>query len=658
MSNSFKDHSNRLSLLQKVQQLYRDNHTFAWFASENNSGDGRYEYLFFDHDQTTDLMTGHEEPQPSGHNSLNQKIEQFFHKAEDLNASGKFCVWLLHYELGHVFLEQYEYLLKNQLLAQCLMFNHAWRYDRQEGNLTDLHSNSMVVPNNDIDAPETMTAQISGFYLHLPYRHFKFNFKKVQQAIKDGAVYQVNYTASSSFSLLSDALDFFKVNLKKQKAAYGLFLNSKDRQVLSFSPELFFELKNSTLRTRPMKGTAKRGRYPEEDNKVAEWLSHDIKNRAENSMITDMMRNDLGKICSFGSVQVKDLFSVERFASLWQMTSTVTGELKTQNSNEHYLLNILQALFPGSSITGAPKKSAMKIIADIETSPRGIYTGSAGFSLPDKTVVFNIIIRTAERFKNQNTGIALSYNMGLGSGLVYDSVARDEYREWLSKKDFLESDNYKHLELIETMRFQENIWYIDDHLNRLEQSADYFQIKLNIERVKNQLQRATVELNPKKVYRLRLSYSARGECRVTSDEMPADDYTLDFKTADALPALKVKLASKRLNQENIFLFHKTNFRETYDQQRQATLQQGFEDILFFNSASQLTEGCISNLVLKIEERYLTPHIDCGLLSGIGRKQLLKKHRVQETVLYEQDLSNAGAVYLVNALRGVRKVVVT
>ncbi|MEK6571444.1 MAG: bifunctional anthranilate synthase component I family protein/class IV aminotransferase, partial [Bacteroidota bacterium] len=252
-------------------------------------------------------------------------------------------------------------------------------------------------------------------------------------------------------------------------------MKSKDREILCLSPELFFRYKDGTIVTKPMKGTAQRGKTLEEDLQQASWLRHDEKNRAENLMIVDLLRNDLGRICEIGTVNVEELFSVEKYQTLFQMTSTISGRVK----NGTTYLEILRSLFPSGSVTGAPKIRSMRIIHELEESPRGVYTGAIGYFSPANEAVFNVAIRTI--VIRGNTG-----EMGVGSGIVFDSVPEDEYSECELKGQFL-TVPYGEFELLETMLWDNGYPFLARHLKRLNESAQYFDYVCDVENLREQL---------------------------------------------------------------------------------------------------------------------------------------------------------------------------
>jgi para-aminobenzoate synthetase/4-amino-4-deoxychorismate lyase len=387
-----------------------------------------------------------------------------------------------------------------------------------------------------------------------------------------------------------------------------------------------------------MKGTASRGRTTSEDRDRSEWLRTDPKNRSENVMIVDLLRNDLGRVARFGTVRVEELFAVERYPTLWQMTSTVSGELRDGVDCEA----IFRALFPCGSITGAPKVRAMQLIAELEDHPRGVYTGAIGYFSPERTVV-NVAIRTLE-LDGSNS------RMGAGSGIVIDSNPAEEYRECLLKAKFL-TQAVDHtpadFSLIETMLWNGAYPLLDLHLDRLCDSANYFDFACDRDQIRRALERyarAFTDHAPRKV---RLLLDRNGSPTISGELLPATDNTRIGR---------VRFASERTDPADPFLFHKTTYRPLYATAFQRAAREGFDDVLFFNNRGELTEGAISSVFIEKDGRLVTPPIDCGLLPGVHRRHLLETRTdIEERIFNEDDLRRADAVYLSNAVRGLRRV---
>jgi para-aminobenzoate synthetase/4-amino-4-deoxychorismate lyase len=466
----------------------------------------------------------------------------------------------------------------------------------------------------------------------------------IHEWIRAGDVYQLNFTAPWRVRFEGSAAELYARLRARQPVRYGAFIHAQPgHRVLSFSPELFFDIESSDraarrITTRPMKGTVRRGRTTREDRERAEWLKADAKNRSENVMIVDLVRNDLGRVAKLGSVRAEKLFEVERYPTLWQMTSTVTADLRADVSIEA----VFRALFPCGSVTGAPKVRAMQLIGELEGGPRGVYTGAIGFFSQHKTV-FNVAIRTLELDGDEG-------RMGVGSGVVIDSVAADEYRECLLKAEFLTNacgGDSEEFSLIETMRWENGFPLLEMHLDRLMDSAEYFGFNADRDVVRVALEEYARQFGAGPAQRVRLLVDGEGGLRITHQAI-ADD------TADRVG--RVRIAIEHTDPGDPMLFHKTTRRELYARAFEKAQCEGFDDALFFNVRGELTEGAISNVFVVKDGRLLTPPVECGLLAGVDRRHVLEtRPGAEERVLREEDLRRADAVYLANAVRGLRRV---
>lgn len=449
--------------------------------------------------------------------------------------------------------------------------------------------------------------------------------QNIKGHIAEGRTYQVNFTMRLSADFHDDPLRLF-AHLAHAQNKYAAFLDIGDWAICSASHELFFDLDGEDITGRPMKGTAVRGRINEEDKNISNWLRASIKNRAENVMIVDMIRNDIGRIAKIGSVHVPELFTIEKYPTLFQMTSTVKAKIHAS------VTEIFSALFPCASITGAPKVSTMEIIADLETSSRKIYCGSIGFIAPNRKARFNVAIRTALVDKQESKA-----EYGVGGGIVWDSTPADEYDEALLKARVLTDPPQKEFCLFETLLWtpEDGYYLLDRHVARILDSAEYFsfaaedpgnkirQFLIGLSSGLDAPQRVKVFLNPKG--------EVTGEAR-------------GFQPSDKI--FKVCLAGGPVNSNDRFLFHKTTNREPYERVAVA----GFDDVLLFNEKGELTEFTIGNLVVQMAGNLFTPPVECGLLGGTFRAELIARGEVKERVLRVQDLAGCEAVFLVNSLR--------
>ena len=462
-------------------------------------------------------------------------------------------------------------------------------------------------------------------------------FRKVQEMIRAGDIYQLNLTFKARFRLSGSPLTFYRDLRQRQRVAYGGIVDTGEVTVLTASPELFIEQKGRIIETRPMKGTSKRGGTPEADAEARRVLATDVKQRAENLMIVDLMRNDIGRISEIGSVEVTDLFTVETYRTLHQMTSGVRAKLNEGVS----LLDLMRAIFPPGSVIGAPKIRAQELIAEYETEPRGVYCGAIGMISPEGKSLFNVAIRSPVIFRD-GTG-----EMGIGSGVVYDSEGAKEYEECLLKMKFL-TDPPKTFELIEPLLWErgKGFWLLERHFERLRASARYFSFKIDEAAALSALEReaaAASETNPR--LRVRLLLAEDGRITVTSAPQP-----------DPGPGavMRFVISPTRLDSNDAFLFHKTTRRELYDQEwKYYADTAGADEVLYLNERGELAEGSRTNIFIERPDGLLvTPPLPAGLLPGVLRAELIATGRAVEGVLKLEDLRGAKRVFLGNSVRGL------
>jgi len=455
---------------------------------------------------------------------------------------------------------------------------------------------------------------------------------QLKKYITDGDTYQVNFTGRVEFELSGDPKDLFFELRRKQHVPFGAYINLGVTKILSFSPELFFRRAGRSIVTKPMKGTCKRGRTTTEDAQFSEWLRNDEKNRSENLMIVDLLRNDIGKICESGSVHVSEMYSIERYETVLQMTSTVNGTLKDDISYS----DIFRSLHPCGSVTGAPKIRTMQIINELEEHARGVYCGAIGFISPHDEAVFNVAIRTLEL--RGNTGM-----MGVGSGIVSDSTPEAEFDECALKASFL-LDDRREFQLIETMLWDKTFTFLEAHLRRLQDSAEYFSFPFHKEKIIEVLIIASRAFHSEKRYRVRLLLSKTGIPVVEAQESTESNRTV------------IKIADVRTRSSDLFLYHKTTNRELYNRFRKTADDEQITDFIFLNENGEVTEGTITNLFIEKEGLLYTPPIHCGMLSGIYRNEVLRTNpTASEKVIKIDDLRTSDALYICNSVRGWLKV---
>ena len=445
----------------------------------------------------------------------------------------------------------------------------------------------------------------------------------IQHHIRQGDTYQVNYTVQLSQELEADPLAIYNRLVVEQKAHYNAFIQHDDIAILSISPELFFEQEDRLLTTRPMKGTTRRGLTNQADLKEAAWLEADPKNRAENMMIVDLLRNDMNRISEIGSEQVTRLCQVEQYSTVWQMTSTIESRLRPEVD----LVQTFQALFPCGSITGAPKISTMEIIQKTEKAPRGVYCGTIGILLPKGKRIFNVAIRTLQMQGNQAI-------YGVGGGITWDSKWEGEYQETKQKSAVLYRQEPR-FELLTTGRIhQGELTFLEQHLTRLREASRYFAYPYDEQKLLKKLQEELTHLESNLDYRCRIALQKNGTFHLVITELTD------------LPAsyLQAQLTEQKLDLATPFTYFKTSQRDH--------LSQSDHEQIFHLPDGSLLETTIGNLVLEIEGQLYTPPAHLPLLDGIYRRHLLETQQVEEKLLTLNDLSDADRIYACNALRGL------
>lgn len=463
--------------------------------------------------------------------------------------------------------------------------------------------------------------------------------RRIRRHIEDGDVYQVNYTAPVRFRLSGDPRVLYRRLRLRQHVPYGAYLNLGRRQVLSLSPELFFRRRGDRVVTRPMKGTIRRGRTLAEDQALRRQLAADPKNRAENLMIVDLLRNDLSVCCAPGTVEVPELYATEPYDSVTQMTSTVEGRLRPDRGTA----DLIRALFPCGSVTGAPKRRAMRLIRTLEPEPRGVYCGAIGVLGPgtaDVSVPIRTLVVEADRGQ-----------MGVGSGIVWDSEPGAEHEECKLKTRFLTpsaasaqiDDPDADHRLVETMRFDGvRLPLLDRHAARLGRSAAYFGYPFDEARFRDRVERAVLGTDPETLLSVRATLDRWGRIAVTTS--PLDDPVDE--------PWRLAVAAERADRTDPFFYHKTTHRRVYRRARRAAREDGFDEALLLNRDGQVTEGTYSSLFVQRDGALQTPPVDCGLLAGVYREYVLEvEERAEEAVLTLEDLRAADALYCCNALRG-------
>jgi para-aminobenzoate synthetase / 4-amino-4-deoxychorismate lyase len=462
---------------------------------------------------------------------------------------------------------------------------------------------------------------------------------RIREWIAAGDTYQVNHTFPLRARFRGDPEALYARLCRAQRAAYCALIRLDDLSIVSASPELFFRSAGGELELRPMKGTRPRGRWVEEDDALAAELRASPKDRAENLMIVDLLRNDAGRVAETGSVRVERLFEVERYETVHQLTSTIRARLAAGVG----LPELFRALFPCGSVTGAPKVRTTEIIRELERGPRGVYTGAIGFVSPDEAA-FSVAIRTL--VLDHGAGTA---ELGVGSGITFDSDPDAEYRECLDKAAFVHRV-LPDFDLLETLRWDpEGGWFLEDpHVRRLLASARYFGYAADEGEVRGALGARDAALRAGGTagsLRARLTVSRGGAVALSDEPLPPP----------AGAPVRVAVSDEPVDSAEVLLYHKTTHRAPYDRRRAA--RPDVDDVLLVNERGELTESTIASLVLRLDGALWTPPLASGLLPGVFRAALLARGEVRERVLHPGDLDRAEEVWLVNSVRGWRRATV-
>jgi para-aminobenzoate synthetase/4-amino-4-deoxychorismate lyase len=473
-----------------------------------------------------------------------------------------------------------------------------------------------------------------------PRRRYDEAIARIRERIAAGDTYQVNHSLRLRARVARDDGDLYRDLCLAQRGGYAAFIDTGRHHVLSVSPELFFRIDGDRISTRPMKGTAPRGRWLEEDREMVRRLMASTKDRAENAMIVDLLRNDLGRISVTGAVTWDDLFHAERYETVWQLTSTIAARLRPGTG----LVDVFRALFPSGSVTGAPKVSTMRIVAELEDARRGVYCGAVGYLAPpgsgEPRANFNVAIRTV--VTDPASGLA---EYGVGGGVTYDSSAAGEYDEILAKARVL-STARPPFRLLETLRWTpaDGFLHLPEHLERMASSAEYFGFRFDRAAVSSSLERA-VEEHREDGARVRLLLDRDGTPRVeTSPPVPP-----------SLGPVRIALDDEPVDPDDVWLFHKTTRRAAYDRRR--ARRPDVDDVVLVNRSGEVTETTIANLAVHLGGRWVTPPRGSGLLAGTYREVLLREGRLTERPVRIEELLRAPEVALVSSGRGWREAVI-
>lgn len=482
---------------------------------------------------------------------------------------------------------------------------------------------------NDIEAPR--------IYHTIKPDVYSEKIEAIKRLIASGDTYQVNFTYDVNVKSRLSPFSLYRYLRENQPTPFCAYVQNEFGHVLSYSPELFFSTHGRAVTVKPMKGTAGRGRTSQEDRRIASELAVDGKNTAENIMIVDLLRNDLGRICEFNTVRVKRLFEVETLPTVHQMTSTVSGKMRRTTT----FTEIFKSIFPCGSVTGAPKIRTMEIINSLETGKRGVYCGALGYISPKGRSVFSVPIRTLQR-----AGKSSFWRYRVGSGIVWDSDAEKELEECRAKCGFIVRRR-PCFEIVETILLSKGSYlYLRDHLKRMRATAGYFGFPWDSAKISGLLEKTRRKFYNKYHMRIRILLHKNGS------------FSLEHYRLDGTPSRRSSrlLISKRTVDENDpFLFHKTTYRPWYLKAMERAGRGECVDMIFTNSKGMVTEGSMNNIFVLKDKVFYTPPVECGLLAGVLRKQLVSRGRCREKILSVKDLKTADAVYCGNSVRGLVRV---
>ncbi|WP_018930883.1 aminodeoxychorismate synthase component I [Gracilibacillus lacisalsi] len=560
--------------------------------------------------------------------NFQQKVRQFTNPIKVWNTTNI-------KEIPTIFEELEQFLDKGYYIAGFVSYEAAPAFDptyhvHQDNELPLIWFAAYEKPFDKTDRLEDMNYQLSDWNHTTSYEDYQVNINRIKKAIEEGNTYQVNYTTRLKSRFTGNPYSFYQQLVENQAASYCAYLDIGENHILSASPELFFQVKDGKIITKPMKGTIKRGRTYREDLQFKQTLRDSVKDQAENVMIVDLLRNDIGRIAKPGTVNVTSLFDVETYPTVHQMTSTIEASLERMKVYDWF-----QALFPCGSITGAPKVETMKYIAALEDTPREVYCGAIGWISPAREAIFNVPIRTV--IINGNNAI-----YGTGGGITWDSTSKNEYDE-LNQKSAILHQKRKVVSLLESVKLENGKYpLMPYHLQRLKHSTQYFDFPFHEERVKEKLSVLAEKLQIG-CYKVRLLYHPSGKIK------------LDHQAINKLEQpVSTVIASEPVDKENIYLYHKTTNREIYEKFDQAKPSHILTTLLW-NEQGHITEFTIGNIVVEKDGRFFTPPVSDGLLPGTYREQLIEEGILVEKSIPLAKITTYDQIWFINSVRGWLKV---
>jgi len=551
---------------------------------------------------------------------VKQELNNFYKYLQDTDY---FFAGFFSYELGY-------YLLNIKSNNKTLLLNLPLLY----GGFFTSYKIYVDFPHSDLSNPECF---INSIHFMESFSHYKKNINFIKELIEKGQVYQINYTFPLKLNIFGNIEKLFYYLWNKQKSTNSCLIIDEDFYILSLSPELFFYLNNDTIYLKPMKGTYKKSLSLRKNIEGILYLKNSLKEKSENAMIVDLIRNDLGRISAVGSVKINHLFKIEIYDTIIQMITEITSKLKFKPRTKMFW----ESLFPSGSVTGAPKISAMKYIHNLETYSRSIYTGSIGWIIKNHAK-FNVAIRTI--FGNNH----LAYYF-VGSGVTYDSNPIKEFFECVRKAQVIKETQkiLKPEYIFTTMKFSGGIIYFEkSHINRLINTKIFFQYPIKNQKIIDKIQHLK-ELLKSYPYPIRIHFRIYKNGKIY----------IKLSKINIRKKIKITLSNLKINSNNIFLYYKTSNRQIYHQELEK-YKDTYDEVIFQNQNGFITEGSFTNIVVKINNQYFTPPTNAGLLKGIFREKLIKKGIVQEKNITIRELFEAEEILLINSVRGILKAQIT
>ncbi|MEY8714467.1 aminodeoxychorismate synthase component I [Francisella philomiragia] len=545
----------------------------------------------------------------------NKSLELAFGQLEELQQQGLYLVGYLSYEAS--------YYLNNNLYDLC---------DSDDSELlyfVAFSDYSNHIP-DDVISDKNIDLMIDS----LNFADYQKSFDEIQQALIDGESYQINLTKNILANTRLTSYELYNKLKQQQSVKYAAYLPFLKPDIISISPELFFKKESDNLLVKPMKGTAKLTGNDLEDQKIYQELSSCDKNRAENLIIVDLLRNDLSAIANTHTVKVDKLFSIEKYKNLLQMTSQISAKVDKQIS----FRKILDGLFPCGSITGAPKKRTMELIKQIEKGKRGVYTGSIGYIMPNNDMCFSVAIRTIQKYHD-------SLQIGVGGGITVYSDVQSEWQEMNTKINFIRQIYQPDFCLIESIYHYNKFRNLELHLERLENTARQLFFDIDICKIRDQLYDYVEQLSNNKEYKIRLEYHYDKSINIEHTEINTTDQQ----------AIKLKICPDKINSANKLFQHKTthsSIRGFYTQMHHKYIHDDNCELIYLNEKDNITEARFHNIVIEKNDKLYTPELEDGVLAGVARKSLISQGKLQSKSLNLNDLKTANKIYLINSVRGL------